>query len=87
MDEALRIKNTDLARALKLPPVKLHCSSSFFAFLFYFPHARRQPRQMLYCMGFFPVCWAVLAEDAIQAAIKDFRSKQQSQPHTVAATA
>merc|ERR1712002_1401203 len=26
MDEALRIRNTDIAKELKLPPVKLHCS-------------------------------------------------------------
>eukprot|EP00051_Salpingoeca_urceolata_P026228 m.476555 g.476555 ORF g.476555 m.476555 type:complete len:165 (-) comp20564_c0_seq1:41-535(-) len=26
LDEALRIKNTDLAKELRLPPVKLHCS-------------------------------------------------------------
>ena len=27
MDEALKIKNTDIAKELSLPPVKLHCSS------------------------------------------------------------
>ena len=26
VDEALNIKNTDIAKHLKLPPVKLHCS-------------------------------------------------------------
>jgi NifU-like protein involved in Fe-S cluster formation len=40
IEEAVRIKNTDIAAHLKLPPVKLHCS--------------------------------MLAEDAIQAAIKDY---------------
>lgn len=29
IDEALRIKNTDIAKELCLPPVKLHCSSKF----------------------------------------------------------
>ncbi|XP_035514008.1 iron-sulfur cluster assembly scaffold protein IscU-like [Morone saxatilis] len=29
VDEALRIKNTDIAKELCLPPVKLHCSSKF----------------------------------------------------------
>ena len=43
IEEAMNIKNTDIASHLKLPPVKLHCS--------------------------------MLAEDAIKAAIKDYRSK------------
>uniref|UniRef100_A0A665V3L7 Iron-sulfur cluster assembly enzyme ISCU n=1 Tax=Echeneis naucrates TaxID=173247 RepID=A0A665V3L7_ECHNA len=29
VDEALKIKNTDIAKELCLPPVKLHCSSKF----------------------------------------------------------
>ena len=44
IDEAINIKNTDIASHLKLPPVKLHCS--------------------------------MLAEDAIKAAIKDYKSKK-----------
>lgn len=44
LDEALQIKNTDIASELALPPVKVHCS--------------------------------VLAEDAIRAAIEDYKSKQ-----------
>merc|ERR1712195_29152 len=40
IEEAVKIKNTDIASHLRLPPVKLHCS--------------------------------MLAEDAIQAAIKDY---------------
>ena len=28
-DEAMRIKNTDIAKELCLPPVKLHCSSNY----------------------------------------------------------
>jgi len=43
IDEALKIKNTDIVNELKLPPVKIHCS--------------------------------VLAEDAIKAALADFRDK------------
>lgn len=31
MDEALKIKNTDIAKELSLPPVKLHCSSKFIS--------------------------------------------------------
>src|SRR5713101_7857496 len=43
VDEAETIKNTDIAKHLALPPVKIHCS--------------------------------VLAEDAIKAAIADYRAK------------
>ena len=46
IDEAHKIKNTQLAEELALPPVKIHCS--------------------------------VLAEDAIKAAIKDWRDKNGS---------
>ena len=46
VEEAVKIKNQDIAQHLKLPPVKLHCS--------------------------------MLAEDAIQAAIKDFKTKKAS---------
>ncbi|XP_018394325.1 PREDICTED: iron-sulfur cluster assembly scaffold protein IscU [Cyphomyrmex costatus] len=46
VDEALTLKNTDIAKELCLPPVKLHCS--------------------------------MLAEDAIKAALSDYRIKQQS---------
>ncbi len=44
LDEAASIKNTEIARELSLPPVKIHCS--------------------------------VLAEDAIKAAVKDYREKE-----------
>ena len=45
LDDAIKIKNTDIAKELSLPPVKIHCS--------------------------------VLAEDAIKAAIEDFKQKQR----------
>jgi len=45
VEEALAIKNTEIARHLSLPPVKLHCS--------------------------------MLAEDAIKAAISDYKDKQK----------
>ena len=45
LDEAEKIKNTEIAQHLSLPPVKIHCS--------------------------------VLAEDAIKAAIRDFRTKNE----------
>lgn len=44
VEEALKIKNTDIVKELNLPPVKIHCS--------------------------------VLAEDAIKAAIGDYRKKR-----------
>jgi nitrogen fixation NifU-like protein len=44
VDEALRIRNTEIVNELSLPPVKIHCS--------------------------------VLAEDAIKAAIDDYRKKR-----------
>tara|TARA_A100000171_G_scaffold49156_1_gene57705 strand:- start:340 stop:729 length:390 start_codon:yes stop_codon:yes gene_type:complete len=44
IDEAMSIKNSDIAESLALPPVKIHCS--------------------------------VLAEDAIKAAVSDYRSKK-----------
>ena len=43
LDDATKIKNTDIAAELALPPVKIHCS--------------------------------VLAEDAIRAAIADYKDK------------
>ena len=46
IDEAEKIKNTEIVQELSLPPVKIHCS--------------------------------VLAEDAIKAAINDFRKKNAS---------
>ncbi|CEP60105.1 putative iron-binding protein ISU2 LALA0_S01e03158g [Lachancea lanzarotensis] len=46
LDVASQIKNTEIAKELSLPPVKLHCS--------------------------------MLAEDAIKAAIKDYRSKRRT---------
>ena len=51
VDEALTIKNTQIAQELSLPPVKIHCS--------------------------------VLAEDAIKAAIADWKKKRAvNQPPT-----
>lgn len=43
LDDAQQIKNTDIARELALPPVKIHCS--------------------------------VLAEDAIKAAVQDYKDR------------
>jgi iron-sulfur cluster assembly enzyme ISCU, mitochondrial len=46
VEDAVKIKNSDIAQHLKLPPVKLHCS--------------------------------MLAEDAIKAAINDFKAKKET---------
>ncbi len=45
LDQAVQIRNTQIAEELALPPVKIHCS--------------------------------ILAEDAIKAAIADYRSKSE----------
>src|ERR1700733_11172432 len=50
IDEGEAIKNTDIAKPLALPPVKIHCS--------------------------------VLAEDAIKAAIADYRAKTVKKDET-----
>ena len=46
VDEVAKIKNSDIANELALPPVKIHCS--------------------------------VLAEDAIKAALADYKGKQEA---------
>jgi nitrogen fixation NifU-like protein len=46
LDEAMTIKNSQIASELSLPPVKIHCS--------------------------------ILAEDAIKAAVEDYRKKHVS---------
>lgn len=45
LDQAMDIRNTQIAEALALPPVKIHCS--------------------------------ILAEDAIKAAVRDYKEKHQ----------
>lgn len=50
IDEAGKLKNTDIAKELRLPPVKLHCS--------------------------------MLAEDAIKAALADYKVKQQKKDNS-----
>ncbi len=47
LDEALAIKNTQIAEELALPPVKIHCS--------------------------------ILAEDAIKAAVADYKTKHATE--------
>ena len=47
LDEAMSIKNTQIAEELALPPVKIHCS--------------------------------ILAEDAIKAAVQDYKAKHETE--------
>ena len=47
LDDALAIKNSEIAEELELPPVKIHCS--------------------------------ILAEDAVKAAVADYRKKKEVQ--------
>ena len=56
LDEAMAIRNTQIAEELALPPVKIHCS--------------------------------ILAEDAIKAAVDDYKSRHAAQaPEAVALNA
>jgi nitrogen fixation protein NifU and related proteins len=57
LDEAMSVKNTQIAEELALPPVKIHCS--------------------------------ILAEDAIKAAVTDYKAKHAAahQPQRVEAAA
>lgn len=54
LDQAMQIRNTQIADELALPPVKIHCS--------------------------------ILAEDAIKAAIEDYRAKHPATAPSKAAT-
>ena len=55
LDQALTIKNTQIAEELALPPVKIHCS--------------------------------ILAEDAIKAAVSDYKARHGAVDAPVAETA
>lgn len=60
LEDAGKIKNTEIAKELCLPPVKLHCSSEYHII---YLSAR---------LRFF----IVLAEDAIRSAIRDYKTKR-----------
>lgn len=64
----MKIKNTDIAKELCLPPVKLHCSSNQNIF---------KLKYQVLIRGH--VLTKVLAEDAIRAAIQDYKQKKQQQ--------
>src|ERR1700712_1495983 len=55
LDQAMTIKNTQIAEELALPPVKIHCS--------------------------------ILAEDAIKAAVQDYKAKHGSVEQSIATAA
>lgn len=61
LEEAGKIKNTEIAKELCLPPVKLHCSSK---------------RSACFAGIHYSFAFLVLAEDAIRSAIRDYRSKR-----------
>lgn len=65
IDEAGKLKNTDIAKELSLPPVKLHCSSKFCRFWCV----------DLWWVNYFDIL--VLAEDAIKAALADYKTKKE----------
>lgn len=76
LDEAGNLKNSDIAKELCLPPVKLHCSSKLIDTF------------NCCCVCYdansfidFSFLWIlhsiVLAEDAIKAALADYKVKQQ----------
>lgn len=76
VDEALTIKNTDIAKELCLPPVKLHCSSMFLVIICIDVLLFRVSLHMpVYLTSNF--LSSVLAEDAIKAALADYHLKQQ----------
>lgn len=62
LEDAGKIKNTEIAKELSLPPVKLHCSSSSSFII--------SSQQLINPSP-------VLAEDAIRSAIRDYRSKRE----------
>ncbi|XP_012365548.1 iron-sulfur cluster assembly enzyme ISCU, mitochondrial isoform X1 [Nomascus leucogenys] len=73
VEEALTIKNTDIAKELCLPPVKLHCSKSGRKLSFL-----HNPVSCVF-LHFLSGCYScrVLAEDAIKAALADYKLKQE----------
>lgn len=55
LDQASSIKNSDIAKELRLPPVKLHCSSKTFS---YFRLLRLKRAYSVFCnTGYFDLVW------------------------------
>lgn len=107
MDEAMKIKNTEIAKELSLPPVKLHCSSklilksyliisfidkiliilcsldfellTFRNLCFYFVYYRCGFTLIVELTN-GTILLSVLAEDAIKAALQDYKKKQTNEP-------
>lgn len=51
VDEALKLKNTDIAKELSLPPVKLHCSSKFVVIFYQFYYLKSNSHLLIW-----PLC-------------------------------
>lgn len=79
IDEAGKLKNSDIAKELSLPPVKLHCSSEFFFSSVWYAFDCRWGDDQWGSLfkNFFPLS-LVLAEDAIKAALADYKIKQDN---------
>ena len=67
-DEAMKVKNTDIAKELCLPPVKLHCSSNITKIF---------NLKIFYQNFLIKYIIIVLAEDAIKAAVSDYAKKRK----------
>lgn len=77
LDEAGAVKNTMIAKELSLPPVKLHCSSTYL--LRPFNSMKMIDLQMT--NDVFDI-FTVLAEDAIKSAISDYKKKRTAEVNT-----
>ena len=66
VNDALKIKNTDIAKELSLPPVKLHCSML----------AEDGNTVSHFCN--FSIFVIIMSFTAIKAALKDYHVKQSS---------
>jgi hypothetical protein len=67
LDEAGNIKNTEIAKELALPPVKLHCSSVYVS-LFPSPHLTDFATIPSAGRGRHSLCYQGLSIEAISAA-------------------
>lgn len=76
IDEAGKLKNSDIAKELCLPPVKLHCSSMYNLILLRLSNIKTQIILIFTIHGIFLGLFLVLAEDAIKAALADYKIKQ-----------
>ena len=78
MDEALKLKNSDIANHLSLPPVKKHCRCG---------HMMQLPAASARGHGTARAAAArsLLAEDALKAAVGNYYKKNDREMPTAAA--